>query len=46
VGEVRWWTLDELGTAADVTFAPRRLPSLLRELLRSGLPATPIDVGV
>ena len=46
VGEVRWWTLDELRTAADVRFAPRRLPSLLRELLRSGPPAAPIDVGV
>ena len=36
VGEVRWWTLDELEAATDVSFAPRRLPSLLRELLRTG----------
>ena len=46
VGEVRWWTLGELDAASDVRFAPRRLPLLLRELLRSGPPATPIDVGV
>jgi 8-oxo-dGTP pyrophosphatase MutT (NUDIX family) len=46
VGHVRWWTLDELETATDVRFAPGRLPSLLRELLRSGPPAAPIDVGV
>ena len=46
VGDVRWWTLDELEAATDVLFAPRRLPTLLRELLRDGPPAEPIDVGV
>ena len=46
VGEVRWWTLDELETAADVMLAPRRLPSLLGGLLRTGPPAAPTDVGV
>lgn len=42
---VRWWTLDEL-EAADVMFAPRRLPALVRMLLAEGPPAEPVDVGV
>jgi ADP-ribose pyrophosphatase YjhB (NUDIX family) len=46
VAELRWWTLDELEAATDVVFAPRRLPTLLRELLREGPPAEPLDVGV
>jgi ADP-ribose pyrophosphatase YjhB (NUDIX family) len=45
VTEVRWWTLDELETA-DASFAPRRLPSLLRRLLEEGPPSGPVDVGV
>ena len=43
--ELRWWTPAELDEAEE-TFAPRRLPALLRELLRDGPPAEPIDVGV
>jgi len=46
VGELRWWTPAELGAAKDVTFAPRRLPALLRELLRDGPRPEPVDVGV
>ena len=46
VGEARWWTLGELDASTDVRFAPRRLPSLLRELLRDGPGAEPLDVGV
>jgi 8-oxo-dGTP pyrophosphatase MutT (NUDIX family) len=42
---IRWWDLDEL-EAADVLFAPRRLPALVRELLLHGPPAEPLDVGV
>jgi ADP-ribose pyrophosphatase YjhB (NUDIX family) len=45
VTEVRWWTLDEL-EASSGTFAPRRLPELLRDLLGNGEPEEPIDVGV
>ena len=45
VFELRWWALHELG-AAEETFAPRRLPELVRSLLRDGPPAEPIDVGV
>ena len=43
--EVRWWTVDELATAADVTFAPRRLPALLAQLLAEGPPPEPFDTG-
>lgn len=42
---VRWWALDELETEA-ARFAPRRLPLLLRELLRAGPPVEPVDVGL
>jgi 8-oxo-dGTP diphosphatase len=42
---IRWWDRDEL-EAADVVFAPRRLPALLRELILHGPPAEPVDVGV
>jgi len=40
---VRWWTIGEL-EAAEARFAPRRLP--LRDLIRRGPPAEPVDVGV
>ena len=46
VAEVRWWTLGELDASSDVRFAPRRLPALLRTLLRDGPPPEPVDVGV
>ncbi len=46
VTALRWWTLDELEAATDVDFAPRHLPTLLRELLRDGPPSEPVDVGV
>ncbi len=45
VAETRWWTLDELDRV-DATFAPRRLPELLRALLRHGPPPEPLDVGI
>ena len=41
----RWWTPDELDSATAL-FSPRRLPSLLRDLLEHGPPADPVDVGV
>lgn len=46
---VRWWTRDELASFVPTpteTFAPRRLPQLVAELLADGVPAAPIDVGV
>jgi 8-oxo-dGTP diphosphatase len=45
VHELRWWTPDELA-ATVVTFAPRRLPELVRQLLRDGPADEPIDAGV
>ena len=42
---LRWWTPAELEEAEE-TFAPRRLPELVRSLLRDGPPAEPIDAGV
>jgi G:T/U-mismatch repair DNA glycosylase/ADP-ribose pyrophosphatase YjhB (NUDIX family) len=41
----QWWTPQEL-EAPGTIFAPRRLPGLVRDLLRSGPPPQPIDVGV
>jgi 8-oxo-dGTP pyrophosphatase MutT (NUDIX family) len=45
VREVRWWTVDEIEASSE-TFAPRRLAALLRDLLRTGAPTDPRDVGV
>ena len=45
VYEVRWWTLAEL-EAAEETLVPTRLPKFLRDVLRDGPPAEPIDVGI
>ena len=42
---VRWWELDEL-EAGGARLAPRRLPALVRGLIRHGPPAEPLDVGV
>ena len=44
VYELRWWTLDEL-RASEVSFAPRRLPELVRDLVENGSPARPLDVA-
>lgn len=41
----RWWTLDEL-VESDESFAPTRLPELVRDLVENGPPSEPIDVGV
>lgn len=45
VVELRWWTQDELRVAT-ATFAPRRLPELVRKLLEHGPPSEPFDAGV
>ncbi len=45
VTAAQWWAPTELETA-DVRFAPRRLPLLVRELSMHGAPAEPIDAGV
>jgi 8-oxo-dGTP pyrophosphatase MutT (NUDIX family) len=45
---MQWWTLDEL-VAFEPTetefFAPRRLPTLVADLVGNGPPPTPIDTG-
>ncbi len=46
VHEMRWWSLDEILSAGDVRFAPRRLAELFGELITSGTPPAPIDTGV
>lgn len=48
VHEMRWWTVPELVTARDegLTFAPSALPALVADLVRMGVPATPIETGV
>lgn len=45
VFELRWWMLAEI-EAAEETFAPRRLPELVRDLVANGAPLAPIDAGV
>ena len=45
--EHRWWSIAEITAAARTeTFAPRRLPELLRPLVDCCVPETPIDVGI
>ncbi len=41
----QWWTLPELHETT-ATFAPRRLPALTADIVASGPPGAPIDVGV
>ena len=45
VFELRWWTLANLDEANE-TFAPSRLPELIRDLVVNGAPLVPIDAGV
>ena len=42
--EHRWWTVDEIERSRE-RFGPRRLGSMLRDLLANGLPASPIEIG-
>jgi 8-oxo-dGTP pyrophosphatase MutT (NUDIX family) len=39
-----WWSLDELAATTE-PLVPRALATLVRELLRDGIPATPVEVG-
>lgn len=41
----RWWTLEELKETTD-NLTPRRLAEFLSQLLKSGPPTSPFDVGV
>jgi ADP-ribose pyrophosphatase YjhB (NUDIX family) len=42
--EHRWWLLDELAATTE-PLVPRALATLVRELLREGAPAEPVEVG-
>jgi ADP-ribose pyrophosphatase YjhB (NUDIX family) len=42
--EVRWWTAEELRRSREI-FGPRRLPELVGELLESGAPSAPLQLG-
>jgi double-stranded uracil-DNA glycosylase len=44
IGDQRWFAEHEL--SAELVYAPRRLPALVRKLLDHGPPSTPVDVGV
>jgi len=44
VTEIRWWSVDELRVSQEV-FGPRRLPELVAELLESGAPSVPLELG-
>ena len=41
----RWWTLAEIQASSE-TFAPRRMASLLVDIVEGRLPAQPFDCGV
>ncbi len=41
----RWWTFEELQTSSE-TFAPRRLASLIGDIIEARYPAVPFDCGV
>jgi double-stranded uracil-DNA glycosylase len=45
VEEHRWWSAGEIAASGQL-FSPRRLASLLGELLEHGPPTAPVDVGV
>ncbi|HEU0335990.1 MAG TPA: NUDIX domain-containing protein [Gaiellaceae bacterium] len=45
VAELRWWSQEELADST-ASFAPRRLPELLRDLVQRGPGPAPVDVGV
>jgi 8-oxo-dGTP diphosphatase len=46
VFELRWWQLHEIEAATDLTFIPRTLGALMRELVENGPPKAPVDVPV
>jgi ADP-ribose pyrophosphatase YjhB (NUDIX family) len=39
-----WWTAEELRRSREI-FGPRRLPELVGELLESGAPSAPLQLG-
>ena len=45
VAGLRWWTLDDLDATRE-ELVPRRLPELMRTLLRDGPSVAPVDAGL
>ncbi|MFN3168741.1 MAG: NUDIX hydrolase [Phycisphaeraceae bacterium] len=43
--EHRWWSVADIASAVDESFAPRRLGEYLAALIAGPLPEAPIDVG-
>lgn len=43
--EIRWWSVDEIRAASDITWSPSGLPNLLRDIVHFGLPPAPIDIA-
>lgn len=41
----RWWSVEQIGRSHD-TFVPRHLASLIEQLIESGSPEEPFDVGI
>jgi 8-oxo-dGTP pyrophosphatase MutT (NUDIX family) len=48
MGELRWWSAADLVAGVDLGehYSPRYLPTLFQDLLVSGPPTTPIDLGL
>jgi 8-oxo-dGTP pyrophosphatase MutT (NUDIX family) len=44
IPEHRWWTVEEIERSTE-RFGPRRLGSMLRDLLNDGFPPEPIEIG-
>ncbi len=44
--EIKWWSLDDIGRASDITFAPATLYRHLAALIERGLPLHPLTVEV
>ena len=42
---VRWWTLAEIQAGVGTVFAPRDLAVRLADLVRQGIPPTPLELG-
>ena len=43
--EFRWWSVDEIRSSKE-TFVPRDIARHLEDLLRTGIPRNPVQVGI
>jgi len=42
--ELRWWSIDEMRARDDIWWVPRALPDLIDDVVRTGVPSSPVDV--